>query len=189
VRFDHCCYKRLGLRFEIVGWAKRSVPILQTKTQMGTPDRRHDRSGPSRAGFAHPTADLFLLALCRRDAGYPAPPAQSRTCSFPASGSSVVLAYQADLHRFPLQGQLLLPYSEAGSRCFDPTCPARVSCMGKTWDRKVSVVWSRFPSSLIRRLVRLFSIASVSHYIPHEFPPRTRRFSHRSKFRLLCNLS
>ena len=27
-----------------------------------------------------------------RDVGYPAPPAQTRTCSFPASGSSVVLA-------------------------------------------------------------------------------------------------
>ncbi len=27
-----------------------------------------------------------------RNAGYPAPPAQSRTCGFPASGSSVVLA-------------------------------------------------------------------------------------------------
>jgi hypothetical protein len=27
-----------------------------------------------------------------RDAGYPAPPVQTRTCSFPASGSSVALA-------------------------------------------------------------------------------------------------
>jgi hypothetical protein len=27
-----------------------------------------------------------------RNAGYPAPPVQSRTCSFPASGSSVALA-------------------------------------------------------------------------------------------------
>lgn len=24
--------------------------------RMGTPDRRHNRPGPSRAGFAHPTA-------------------------------------------------------------------------------------------------------------------------------------
>src|SRR5262249_44160337 len=30
--------------------------------------------------------------LYGRNAGYPAPPVQSRTCSFPASGSSVVLA-------------------------------------------------------------------------------------------------
>ena len=36
---------------------------------------------------------------------------------------------------------------------------------------------------------RHFSIASVGRYIPHEFPPRTIRFSHLSKFRLLCNLS
>jgi hypothetical protein len=33
-----------------------------------------------------------LFHLYGRNAGYPAPPVQSRTCSFPASGSSVVLA-------------------------------------------------------------------------------------------------
>jgi hypothetical protein len=44
------------------------------------------------------TADLGTIAggnaagLYGRNAGYPAPPVQSRTCSFPASGSSVVLA-------------------------------------------------------------------------------------------------
>ena len=31
-----------------------------------------------------------------RDAGYPAPPAQTRTCSIPASGSSVVLAFASN---------------------------------------------------------------------------------------------
>ena len=31
--------------------------------------------------------------LRRRDSGYPEPPPQSRTCGFPASGSSVVLAF------------------------------------------------------------------------------------------------
>ncbi len=31
-----------------------------------------------------------------RDAGYPAPPAQTRTCGFPASGSSVILAFAQD---------------------------------------------------------------------------------------------
>jgi hypothetical protein len=31
-----------------------------------------------------------------RSAGYPAPPAQTRTCGFPASGSSVVLAFAQD---------------------------------------------------------------------------------------------
>src|SRR5262249_35340285 len=35
---------------------------------------------------------VFFRGLYGRNAGYPAPPVQSRTCSFPASGSSVVLA-------------------------------------------------------------------------------------------------
>jgi hypothetical protein len=34
----------------------------------------------------------FLGAIRGRDASYPAPPAQTRTCSIPASGSSVALA-------------------------------------------------------------------------------------------------
>jgi len=34
-------------------------------------------------------------SLRRRDSGCPEPPPQTRTCSFPASGSSVVLAHQA----------------------------------------------------------------------------------------------
>jgi MFS family permease len=33
-----------------------------------------------------------FVVLYGRNAGYPAPPVQTRTCSFPASGSSVVLA-------------------------------------------------------------------------------------------------
>ncbi len=37
---------------------------------------------------------LFMIKSSRgRNAGYPAPPAQTRTCGFPASGSSVVLAF------------------------------------------------------------------------------------------------
>ena len=47
--------------------------------------------------------------LCRRDAGYPAPPAQSRTCSFPASGSSVVLAFARTFTVARYKAQLLLP--------------------------------------------------------------------------------
>jgi CRISPR-associated protein Cmr1 len=35
---------------------------------------------------------LFAMGSRSRNAGYPAPPAQTRTCGFPASGSSVVLA-------------------------------------------------------------------------------------------------
>jgi hypothetical protein len=38
----------------------------------------------------------FLFGRRRRDSGYPEPPPQTRTCSFPASGSSVVLAHQAN---------------------------------------------------------------------------------------------
>jgi hypothetical protein len=47
---------------------------------------------------------LFSHCLRRRDAGYPAPPAQPRTCSFPASGSSVVLTHSVirDRPRFPV---------------------------------------------------------------------------------------
>ena len=36
---------------------------------------------------------LLSLKSRGRNAGYPAPPAQTRTCGFPASGSSVVLAF------------------------------------------------------------------------------------------------
>ena len=45
----------------------------------------------------------------RRDAGYPAPPAQSRTCSFPASGSSVVLAFARTFTVTRYKAQLLFP--------------------------------------------------------------------------------
>ena len=48
-------------------------------------------------------------SLSRRDAGYPAPPAQSRTCSFPASGSSVVLTFARTFTVARYKAQLLLP--------------------------------------------------------------------------------
>ena len=48
-------------------------------------------------------------ALRRRNAGYPAPPAQSRTCSFPASGSSVVLTFARTFTVTRCKAQLLLP--------------------------------------------------------------------------------
>ena len=38
------------------------------------------------------TTLMWLKNLYGRHAGYPAPPVQTRTCSFPASGASVVLA-------------------------------------------------------------------------------------------------
>jgi hypothetical protein len=37
--------------------------------------------------------ELNKESLRRRDSGYPEPPPQTRTCSIPASGSSVVLAF------------------------------------------------------------------------------------------------
>lgn len=63
---------------------KRSAPTLPAG-QSGAMDWKYveaDALNPS-----------ILACLRRRDAGYPAPPAQSRTCGFPASGSSVVLAF------------------------------------------------------------------------------------------------
>ena len=57
----------------------------------------------------------LLGAISRRDAGYPAPPAQSRTCSFPASGSSVVLTFARTFTVTRYKAQLLWPYSEVGS--------------------------------------------------------------------------
>ena len=50
-----------------------------------------------------------------RDAGHPAPVAQSRICSFPASGSSAVLALARPFTVTRYNALLLLPYSEVGS--------------------------------------------------------------------------
>ena len=52
---------------------------------------------------------MCCFCLSRRDAGYPAPPAQSRTCSFPASGSSVVLTFARTFTVTRYKAQLLLP--------------------------------------------------------------------------------
>ena len=68
---------------------------------------------------------LSSSSSCGRNAGYPAPPARTRTCSFPASGSSVVLAFASSNI-----ARMLVPHSEVGSCCSSPTCPARVSFGG-----------------------------------------------------------
>jgi hypothetical protein len=59
-----------------------------------------------------------------RDAGYPTPPVQTRTCSVPASGSSVALA--------AVQGRTLMAMArrEVGSYDSGPTCPGCVACPG-----------------------------------------------------------
>ena len=52
----------------------------------------------------------YMANLSRgRNAGYPAPPAQSRTCGFPASGSSVALAFARIFTVTRLKIQLLFP--------------------------------------------------------------------------------
>ena len=57
-----------------------------------------------------------------RDAGYPAPPVQTRTCSFPASGSSVALA---SAQAVSVSGHTLFAIArrEVGSYESGPTCP------------------------------------------------------------------
>src|SRR4030095_11717435 len=56
--------------------------------------------------------------------GYPAPPVQSRTCSFPASGASVA---RASAQGHPL---FAIARREVGSCCSGPTCPGCVSFPG-----------------------------------------------------------
>ena len=51
----------------------------------------------------------FPGAIRGRDTGYPVPPAQTRTCGFPASGSSVVLAFARIFTVTRYKTQLLLP--------------------------------------------------------------------------------
>jgi hypothetical protein len=64
--------------------------------------------------------------LRRRDAGYPAPPPQTRTCSFSASGSSVVLTFARTVTVARFTAQLLLPAVRLARVA--PSCmPARVS--------------------------------------------------------------
>ncbi|WP_295389183.1 hypothetical protein, partial [uncultured Thiodictyon sp.] len=63
------------------------------------------RLTPSGEPLSSGMGEVFLS---RRDAGYPAPPAQSRTCSFPASGSSVVLTFARTFTVARYKAQLLL---------------------------------------------------------------------------------
>jgi hypothetical protein len=67
------------------------------------------------------------MAYRGRSARYPAPPAQTRTCSIPASGSSVVLAFASCKMIF---ARVAILCSEVGLGCSSPTYPAQVSCTG-----------------------------------------------------------
>jgi hypothetical protein len=62
----------------------------------------------------------------RRDGGYPPPPAQTRTCSFSASGSSVVLASAQTAPR----RLFAIARSEVRLRSPARLCPAQVSLYG-----------------------------------------------------------
>jgi hypothetical protein len=64
-----------------------------------------------------------------RNAGYPTSPVQTRTCSCPASGSSVALAsvQQVTVSRHPL---IARARREVGSSDAGPTCPGCVSLPG-----------------------------------------------------------
>ena len=90
-----------------------------------------------------------LGALYGRNAGYPTPPVQTRTCSFPASGSSVALA--------SVQGQtpcLLWPAGRLAHT--DPVrhvrdeCPFRAACFRRVLPRVVG-----FPHRRVLRSIRL----------------------------------
>ena len=82
------------------------------------------QQGCSESMHGIPPRATPLCASYGRNAGYPAPPARTRTCSFPASGSSVVLAFaQAN-------GLIAISRSEVGSCDSSPACPARVSFAG-----------------------------------------------------------
>jgi hypothetical protein len=74
-------------------------------------------------------AAMSLRRRHGRNAGYPAPPVQSRTCSFPASGSSVA---RASAQAVSVSGHPLCAMArrEVGSGCSGPTCPGCVAFPG-----------------------------------------------------------
>ena len=77
-----------------------------------------------------PCICVRIAEIRRRDSGYPEPPPQSRTCGFPASGSSVVLTFARTFTVARYNAQLLLPAVRLARVVSDPACPARVSFAG-----------------------------------------------------------
>jgi hypothetical protein len=94
------------------------------------------------------------VAVRGRDAGYPAPPAQTRTCSFSASGSSVVLASAQVGTITGSPPVLLVPAGRlAHSSPAQPVrdeFPLRASCF-----RQVLPPVVGFPHLRVLRLIRL----------------------------------
>ncbi len=92
-----------------------------------------------------------------RNAGCPAPPTQSRTCGFPASGSSVTLAsariftvarYKAQL-LFPAVrfACMIQPYMSGAKFPLRATCFRQVLSRNAESPIRSNVVWLAFPTS------------------------------------------
>ena len=91
--------------------------------------------------------DCGKVTIRGRDTGYPVPPAQTRTCGFPASGSSVVLAFARIFTVTRYKTQLLFPAGRLA--CLDPIrqCPGQVSFAGYVLPSGPSPMYVAFPRS------------------------------------------
>src|SRR5262249_61499650 len=89
-----------------------------------------------------------------RNAGYPAPPVQTRTCSFPASGSSVALASAQGRTVISSRPCLLWPAGRlthaAPVRHVRDECPVQAVCFRRDLPPVVG-----FPHLCVRRSIRL----------------------------------
>jgi len=94
---------------------------------------------------------LSYGSLRGRNAGYPAPPAQTRTCGFPASGSSVVLA--SVISRYSRE-TLLFPTVRLA--CVFPVLHVRHKFpLRAAYFRQVLPPVHGFPTLRVLRLIRL----------------------------------
>ena len=81
-----------------------------------------------------------------RNAGYPAPPAQSRTCGFPASGSSVALASAQTFTVARYKVQLLFPAVRL-ARVIQPYMSGTSFLCGLCAPVRSFPLWQAFPTS------------------------------------------
>jgi len=102
------------------------------------------------------TPSFVPARLWRRDAGYPAPPPQTRTCSFPASGSSVVLAFARTFTVTRYKVQWLFPSGRLARVVPVRQCPARVSFEGSVlpWGPSPCGRFSRPPTTMPHKTPR-----------------------------------
>jgi len=137
---------------------------------------------PNRWNYKHD--DKGTVPSRSRNAGYPAPPAQTRTCGITASGSSVVLAIVQD-RTSPCW---LFPAGRLARLVPVQLCPVRVAFAGYVLPSGPSPCsWlshdlSTMPDKTPRWHTAITCLPSIS--IPHE----TLRLLHRpvSEFPLLC---